>query len=280
MKVVLTNLSNQLYENSRKRLNDSAKKFGIEEIYSYDISEIKNTPFFEGNREILSNPKGIGYWLWKPYIILEALKKVGDGDIIIYCDCGIQIIQSLTPLINICHNRDDILLFKNCNYLNSMWTKRDCFILMDCNSTEYWNSPHCDAAFSIFKKSDISLKFVNEWLAFGSNKFIISDLPNICSEKNLPEFIDHRWDQSILSLLAKKYNLNLYRMPTQFGNHYKMLEYRIKDEFNCISQSDRNQVEFYASDPLLNSPYGQLLDHHRSQTKQNLFKLIYSKIFL
>ena len=279
MKVVLTNLSNQLYENSRKRLNDSAKKFGIDEIYSYDFSEIRSTSFYDENKEILSDPKGIGYWLWKPYIILEALKKVKEGDIVIYSDCGIEIIQPLTQLINICQEREDILLFKNCNYINSMWTKRDCFILMDCDSSEYWNSPHCDAAFSIFKKSEISVKYVNEWLFFGTNRFIISDLSNTCGEENLPEFIDHRWDQSILSLLAKKYDLELFRMPTQFGNHYKILEYRINDEFNCISQSDRNQVVFYSSNPLHNSPYGQLLDHHRSQKKQNIFKLIYSKMF-
>lgn len=279
MKVVLTNLSNQLYSNSRKRLNESAKKFGIEEIYSYDISDIKNTPFFDENKEILSSPKGIGYWLWKPYIILEALNKVDEGDIVIYCDCGIEIIQPLTQLINICQEKEDIILFKNCNYFNSMWVKRDCFILMDCDSSEYWYSPHCDAAFSIFKKSKTSLKFVNEWLTFGANKFIITDLPNSCGEENLPEYIDHRCDQSILSLLGKKYNLDLFRMPTQFGNHYKIPEYRIKNEFNCISQGDRNQVDFYSSNPLINSPYGQLLDHHRSQKKQNLFNQIYSKIF-
>ncbi|WP_066406943.1 hypothetical protein [Flavisolibacter tropicus] len=269
MRVVLTNLSNELYEQSRFVLNNSAKKFGVQEVYSYDFDEIKYTAFFSANREILEQPTGLGYWLWKPYIILEAMKRLSEGDIVIYSDCGIEIINDLEPLLEICRAREPILLFGNANDSNSAWTKRDCFVLMDCDNESYWNSPHCDAAFSLFRKSEYSIRFLNDWLRFGSNKYIISDLENECGLPNLPNYIAHRWDQSILSLLAQKYKLSLYRMPTQFGNHYKIHSARVQGEFNCVNQSDYSQVNYYFIIPYYNSHYGQLLDHHRKKNNSN-----------
>src|ERR1700761_3561074 len=84
MKAVLVNLSNGQYAASRARLNESARRYGIGKIISWDFEEIKQTAFYTYNRTILDQPRGMGFWLWKPYILLEALKDVADGDIIIY----------------------------------------------------------------------------------------------------------------------------------------------------------------------------------------------------
>jgi hypothetical protein len=67
---------------------------------------------------------------------------------------------------------------------------------------------------------------------YSENENIISDLPNI-TKPNLKGFKDHRHDQSILSNLAVKYNINLNPQPSQMG------------------------------DTALNRPYKQLLYHHR-----------------
>jgi hypothetical protein len=267
MKVALTTLSNYLYSDSRSRLVESAKRFGIADVHSFDFEEIKGTDFYKKNEEILSNVRTMGDWLWKPYIISEVLKTLAEGDIIIYCDAGVEIIADLSPVISICMKNEPILLFGNGNYINLNWTKRDSFVLTDCDKEEYWYAPHCDAAFLIFRKNELSSNFVNQWLEYGCNKHVITTLPNICGKENLPGFIEHRWDQSILSLLAQKYKLSLYRMPTQFGNHYKMHEYRVQNEFNCINQSNQSQLNYYNVIPYYNSPYGQLLNHHRSRNK-------------
>ncbi|WP_345950604.1 hypothetical protein ABDD95_03960 [Mucilaginibacter sp. PAMB04274] len=265
MEVTLVNLSNNLYEESRFRLNTSAQSFNINRIESYDFDDIKESSFFKDNESILSQPKGIGYWLWKPYIILEAFNKLAEDDIVIYCDAGLEVIADLQPLINICAHKEPILLFGNANQLNYEWTKRDCFVLMNCDESEYWHAPHCDAAFSLWRKNELSISFLNEWLKYGSDERIITDLPNTCGKENLPGFADHRWDQSILSLLAQKRKINLYRMPTQFGNHYKEHCYRISKEFLCVNQSKQGRIDYYHFLPYYNSPYGQLLNHHRSK---------------
>lgn len=265
MKVVLTNLSNHLFQESRFRLNNSARQFGIEHINSYDFEQIRQTPFYAQHKEILDIPTGSGCWLWKPYIILETLRPLNEGDIVVYADSGLELIAPIDPLIKICASAQPVLLFANGNLRNSMWTKRDCFILMDCDNKKYWRGIQCDGAFALFRKTGKTMQFVEEWLQYGTDKRIITDMPNTLGKNNLPDFIEHRRDQSILSLLAARYQLPFYRMPTQYGNHYKLPAYRVPGEFNQQNQYHQKQVDHYAKEPFVNSPYGQLLNHHRSK---------------
>ncbi len=281
MTVVLTNLSNRLYGNSRQRLNRSAEKFGIRDIRSYDFEDLRPTDFFRDNRTILDQPTGMGYWLWKPYIILEALNSVDDGDIVIYADSGLEIIAPLDPLLDLCRNGNPILLFGNGDFSNAAWTKRDCFVYMDCDGPYFWNAPQCDAAFCLFQRSETTLRFVTEWLNYCRDPRIITDTPSSSGRTDLPDFMEHRRDQSVLSLLAARHRLSLFRMPTQFGNHYKLPELRIEKEFNCVNQYHQRPVDYYSVIPYYNSPYSQLLDHHRGTKdgaappkKKNFFQLV------
>jgi hypothetical protein len=265
MKVAFTTLSNALFEESRLKLTASAAAFGADTIFSYTHEDFRQTEFYKENEVILSQPRGLGYWLWKPYIISESLKKLDEGDILFYADAGSEIIASLEPLVHICKTQQDIVLFANGNLINKEWTKRDCFILMDCDVSACRNALQCDAALCFFRKTEQSVRFVEEWLNYGKDPRIMTDLPNTQGKRNSWRLIQHRYDQSILSLQAFKYKLVLYRMPTQFGNHYKSVPYRISGEFNCVNQKRVKQVSFYSSRPYVNSPYFQLLNHHRSR---------------
>jgi len=265
MAVLLTNLSNSLYGESRLRLNASAERHGVTTIRSYDWEQFKATGFYRENKAILDRPTGMGYWLWKPYIILEALKSVSEGDIVVYADSGLEIVAPLDTLFGICRDGNPVMLFGNGDLVNSMWTKRDCFILMDCDTEDHWRAPQCDAAFGLFQKDETTLRFVTEWLEYCRDPRILTDDANTCGRRNLPDFISHRRDQSVLSLMVRKYRLPLFRMPTQFGNHYKTHPFRVAGEFNCVNQYRQTQVGHYAVIPYYNSPYLQLLDHHRGQ---------------
>ena len=106
-------------------------------------------------------------------------------------------------------------------FLEKQYTKRDAFVLMECDSERYSNSNQILASFSLWKKSDFTLKFVNDWLQYAQNERIITDIKNDCGFPDFDEFIDHRHDQSIFSLLSKKYDLKVYRNPSEHGNEYK-----------------------------------------------------------
>jgi len=264
MKVVLTNLSNELFRESRLRLNASAQRFGIQSVNSYDFETIRSTAFYAENKAILDLPRGLGYWLWKPYIILDTMNRLQDGDIVVYADRAIEFIAPVDPLRQICANEQPVMLFANGNLRNSAWTKRDCFILMESDQKKYWRGLQCDGSFALFRKSPEAMQFLNVLMNYCRDERIITDLANTLGKKDLPDFIEHRHDQSVLSLLAARYQLSYYRIPSQYGNHYKMPAYRVPGEFNQVNQYRQVPVAHYAKQPMSNSPYGQLLKHHRS----------------
>ena len=63
------------------------KKGGVDRVYMYSVSDI-DPEFREKNRHILSQPRGNGYWLWKPYFIARTLRLLQEGDYLVYCDAG------------------------------------------------------------------------------------------------------------------------------------------------------------------------------------------------
>lgn len=265
MKKYLISFANDIFYENQKRLEISALKFGIDEVISYPDKKMRKTAFYKKNKKILKQKRGLGYWLWKPYIILDLMKKIKDGDFLVYSDSGIEIINNLTPLFKICGKQDGILLFNCGGHLNKIWTKRDCFVLMDCDKEKYWNSEQTLGSFQVYEKKERSIRFLKEYLKYGENENIITDIPNIMGFLNFSEFKDHRHDQSILSILTKKYGIELFRDPSQWGNYLKIYKFREQDEF---------LHKQYSQLPLLNSPYGTLLNHHREREIKLLDKII------
>ena len=276
--VYLATLSNDLYLDSRRSLETSARYFGIDSIFSFDFADLISSEFYKQNETIMSNQKYMGYWLWKPYIISEMLKKMAENDILIYIDAGVRIIQRIDVLVDICANNSPIMVFGNANDINAHWTKRDAFVIMGCDEEKYWYSPHVDASLFIVRKCKSSLEFVEEWLSYGRDSRVITGAPNVCGLPNVDGFVEHRYDQSILALLAQKHKLDLYRMPSQFGNHYKVHELRIENEFNCLNQMNQEKLACYSNIPYYNSLYGQLLLHHRTKNKVDSINIIENNI--
>ena len=43
--------------------------------HPFNRKQLESTKFYKDNKKILDQDKGAGWWLWKPYYILEVLKK-------------------------------------------------------------------------------------------------------------------------------------------------------------------------------------------------------------
>ena len=85
---------------------------------------------------------------------------------------------------------------------------------MNLEEERFKNSNQISGTFIAIKKSDFSVKFVKEWLRYCCNLEIISPVEDKTNEDN--DFYSHREDQSILSLLVKKYNIKSYSDPSQY----------------------------------------------------------------
>lgn len=227
----------QFYE-SQIYLQLTALHYGVDYCITKTSEDLKKTKFYDKHREIFNYEKGYGFWLWKPYYILEALNELKEGDILFYSDSGIKFISSVEPLLELARTRN-IVGFAVHRQPNRFWTKRDCFIGMNCDSEEYWNAEQWNSAFKIIQKSYQSLKFAEAYLDYCIDYRLSTALPNQMGNPNLPGFRDHRHVQSIYSLLCELWNVEKFRDPSEYGNRF----------------------------PMENSKYGQIISHHRHKLR-------------
>jgi len=257
MKKYLLNYATPEFIYSQKLLSESAKKNGIDGCFSYQKEDLLRTSFYKKHKNILDEPKGAGYWLWKPYYILEILKQIDFGDVLFYADSGIEIVGNIDVLAEIAKEKDILLFVDGGLHKNYEYIKPSCFRYMDCDNGFYKNSYQLMASFQVYKKTEKSLRFVKEWLDWCSIKKVIDDSDEIGDYTK--GYIAHRHDQSILSLLALKKKIKIFRDPTQWGNELKKPRFRITNEFLARGK--------YISGMFVNSNYPTLLNHHRKKIK-------------
>lgn len=211
---------------------------GFDNIIPYRREEIENTLFYHQNKEILDSERGNGFWLWKPYIISEAIKNINEGDFIFYIDAGDKINQEKFPstifldeLKEYMSNNECLLTIYPASKPHKYYTKRDCFVLMNCDTEIYYNYKQIEAGIIAFKKSDFTQNLLNEWLKYSKNKNLITDSPSIHG-RELSTLIEHRHDQSILGLLGIKHNI----IPTGFLTKYLIMHYYYSETYRNIKK--------------------------------------------
>ena len=222
-------------------LNFTAKKYAnIDKTIAWTRQDILDTEFYQDNKEILDSPRGAGYWAWKPYIILETLKSAEADDWVIYCDVGKPFRRGdpkrhgNANIGNAMYTPVDALIDYAQHHngftpgvwiphygLAHVWTKRDCFVVMDCDSAEFHNSPHVQAGYSVWSRSHASIAFLEEWLSWCCNPTAITDDDNILGKPNSKNFRDHRHDQAILSNLVTKKGIQPFGPKERSLNGYR-----------------------------------------------------------
>tara|TARA_R100001015_G_C4630648_1_gene192461 strand:- start:745 stop:1512 length:768 start_codon:yes stop_codon:yes gene_type:complete len=203
----LVTFANENFYDRQNYLEKYAEKLGMGS-YSYTHEWLKEQDFYEENKNILQDETGLGYFLWKSYIINDAINKMEDGDVLFYTDVGDIFTPSLVQYVESIMEDDPCLLIKG-NFKNKDWTRRDCFVYMDCDEEDYWESPQLEGGMSFWRVCDQSKEIIAEWLKFASDRRIVSDDENVCGKDNFPTFKEHRWDQSILTNLAVKNGLSV-----------------------------------------------------------------------
>jgi hypothetical protein len=230
-----------------KQMNWFTSSIGITDEF------LRNHPtFWEKHGKFLeSNKRGYGYWLWKPFLIKTFLDKLEEGDILVYADAGCTInkggmsrLLEYNEMLNNCPNNYGILSFQMHQHSEITWTKRELceFIKTDiCELDELYRTSlsydeilltgQCIATSVIIKKNAHSVGVINKWYEFACNYILIND--NITIEPYI-HFKDHRHDQSIYSLLVKKYGSikipdETYYVDWSNGINYPILATRIRN---------------------------------------------------
>jgi hypothetical protein len=153
-----------------------------------------------------SNPRGYGYWIWKAYFVYKTLTEINENDILVYCDAGCSINMNGKERFN-----DYIEMVKNdsCGNISfqtghpeKKFTKGDVFSYF--NAYEHSDSGMIANCCIVLRKNEHTSNIVKLWYDTCINQtHFITDTPSVTP--NDPIFFDHRHDQSIFSIIRKKY---------------------------------------------------------------------------
>lgn len=176
----------------------------------YTLQDIDQN-YFECHQEIFSQPRGAGYWLWKPYVILKALDKLSWGDYLMYADAGVLYCSSILPMQRQLEQDGQDIYFVAGFWESAYWTKRDAYVLMGLDMPEYHRTRDVAAGYMLIKKTPETVRFFQQWQHYMEDPRILTDQPSVCGKPELPKFREHRHDQSVLTLLAKQQGFKTYR---------------------------------------------------------------------
>lgn len=217
---------NNFYEAGKRLINQAEKLELFDKIIFYTDKDLKNDIDFwkQHSTFIENNKRGYGYYIWKSYIIKKTMEKMKDNDILLHLDAGCEIdIREKEDMIKYLEliKTNYIIGTDLCNEKD--WTKMDLILKLDMLDDKYLNSHQRQGGANLFLICDKTRNLVNEWYELGCDYHNIDDSPSIVP--NIVTFREHRHDQSIFSLLTKKYNLyssiSLYNCKCIHSNRNK-----------------------------------------------------------
>lgn len=186
----------------------SAMAAGFTHGTVFGPNNLTGTDFARRNRDILCQPRGAGYWLWKPFIIRQVLEKCKPDDIVFYCDAGRLDYYRFTHfpkhlVARLRANSAGFLLGPAVGHLGLIgdWTKRDCLLLMNADDQATRSKPLL-MTWSLWTPSTMAFRFLDRWQNYAEDERCLTDMPNTLGQEDHPGFREHRHDQSILSILA------------------------------------------------------------------------------
>jgi len=249
MQIHLVTFASPRFRPRQLLLGWSALTNGVADTITYwTPKKLKENRFENIFPEIKLAERGSGFYSWKPFIIERKLQETPEGDVVFYCDvgrtfpykllcCSLQVFldwmkhhdQSVMPGVQIPWHGP-----------MSMWTKRDAFLTMSMDSTQVHSSAPIQASFSIWVNNPESKNIAKEWRNLSSERQMISDDASKLGLPELPDFHEHRWDQSLLSLVCMKRGLK----GIDLGSNEPITDEKHPDEVAKMLGFNKNIVTF------------------------------------
>lgn len=227
MKILINYADNGYYMAQKRNATTAIESGKFDEVWTKNRGSL-GRDFIEKNKEIMMQTRGAGYWLWKPCILNDSLRKLNDSDYLFYCDSGSAFINPIDEVIDINKeelNNRGVVMFKTTMWVESgppwsdapeyMWTKRDTFSSLGADSLSVTHTAQANAATILLKKTDFSLKFISDWLNYCEDPHLMTDSPSLL--QNFDGFKEHRHDQSLLSVLGKARGVKICDDITHWG---------------------------------------------------------------
>ena len=242
---------------------------GISEVIPYSPASI-DEDFRKSNSELLSIPRGNGLWIWKPYVIFDALVRVSDGDYVFYCDSGAFVFRSIMPLIESMGDCD--VWVSNISTIEEQWTKPEVFARLGITDTVIKSSQQIQASFVLVRKSEMSCSFVRKWLSLCTQPELITPLKP--GEPHGP-CIEHREDQSLLSVLCKIRGVKPHKNPAIYPRNIRG---RLKAKIRKMLGLPMKWSEARHIPPVSDDTYTPCIYNHRIRKADSIRSVIWQTV--
>jgi hypothetical protein len=197
--------SESRWSKALKRLGREAHKSGFfDYVFLMSENELRTLLSDQDLNFIETHSTGYGYWIWKPYLILNAFASNSDLDIVVYLDSGCQLNWKKKATIRfrnyISLVRDQGFLAFQLPNIERFWT--DANMLRELNIDESVSDSGQIAGGVLMFRRDIGVNLCQKWLQLmqeGDHKYLLGS-----GQSELDgSLVQHRHDQSILSLIVK-----------------------------------------------------------------------------
>ncbi|MCY4005335.1 MAG: hypothetical protein OXE84_00680 [Rhodobacteraceae bacterium] len=176
--------------------------------------------------------RGFGFWCWKPFVLMETIRRHPEVDIVFYSDAGTHIRRegrarmlqyvgllddSKHDILSFCASLSNCILpkewspltgrfnvYKPYEYMEFAWTKGDMFhhFGIDDKGHTHAQTPQLAGGLFALKNTPAIREMLQQWIELTEEcPHLFDDEPSVT--KNFSGFIEHRHDQSYFSLLAK-----------------------------------------------------------------------------
>jgi hypothetical protein len=219
-KIHFITYGNEMYNNSKKRLREESVNSGWFDTTTICGPENLSEDFKHEFSDILKKPRGAGYWIWKYDIIKQQLTKMPNNDILIYLDSGCSINTNGKPRFNdyigMLNNSDESIISFQMPHIEKKYTNKELFHHFNMNVNDNnGNSGQIMATVLIMKNTENMMKIIDECInVLRTDNLLVTDHYNKIGQCS--DFIDNRHDQSILSLVRKKYGSIILSDETYF----------------------------------------------------------------
>lgn len=179
----------------------------------------------EHGQFISENRRGFGYWIWKPFLILQCLESLDDGAGLLYLDAGCHLntrgfaLKRLRQYMEMAWEQGILVTqlydgeFGFESLSERAWTKKQLLDEFDLNE-EQIETGQFQSGIIFIRNNAGNRRLIESWLELAkADNYRLLTGANL-QEENYPEFVEHRFDQSILSALLKSAGINGIRDET------------------------------------------------------------------
>lgn len=239
-KIWLISYANQgIYIQNQTNLVASAAMHQVfDVIIPYQPHHI-DPEYYEKHKNILSQNRGAGYWLWKPYFILQTLKMMPEDDILFYGDSSGVFRDGIYNLLDLA-KENDIVLFPGFHNNRGM-IKRSVINAMVNGDESYLDKIQLDAGMLLLRNTAKTRAFIEEWLKYSEDPELLTDIP---SKDEYPDFKDHRHDQAILSILYHKNSDDIYLYDLYPAKLESFIATRRRNQCSMLPITFNTQTKF------------------------------------